>query len=91
MKEIFIRWLVVAREVLTETDQTVDNDGISQRCPGQVSNKNGSFFIGGYELVQDRGTGTLTSAPFKVTHPFGSFLIGGGQDASTRSDFVLLK
>ncbi len=71
--------------------QPVNNDGISQRWPGQVSNKNGNFFIGGYELVQDRGTGTLTSAPFKVTHPFGSFLIGGGQDASTRAEFVLLK
>lgn len=71
--------------------QPVDSDGISQRWPGQISNKNESFFIGGYELVQDRGTGSLTSAPFKVTHPFGSFLIGGGQDASTRAELVLLK
>lgn len=70
--------------------QPVNLDGISQRWQGQVSNKVGDFFIGGYEIVQDAGTGTLTSSPFKVTHPFGSFLFGGGEDKSTRAEVVLL-
>ncbi len=70
--------------------QPVNRDGIAQRWQGQVSNKVGDFFIGGYEIVQDAGTGTLTSSPFKVTHPFGSFLFGGGEDKSTRAEVVLL-
>lgn len=70
--------------------QPVNRDGIAQRWQGQVSNKVGDFFIGGYEIVQDAGTGTLTSSPFKVTHPYGSFLFGGGEDRSTRAEVVLL-
>lgn len=69
-------------------DQPVKTDGISQRWQGQTSNKNGDFFIGGYEIVQDAGTGTLTSTPFKVTHPYGSFLIAGGESPATRVDIL---
>lgn len=71
--------------------QPVRNDGIAQRWPGQVSNKNGDFFIGGYEIVQDRGIGTLTSAAFKVTKPYGSFLFAGGDNSSTRIDVIELR
>ncbi|MFN9718685.1 MAG: PVC-type heme-binding CxxCH protein, partial [Planctomycetota bacterium] len=70
--------------------QPVSRDGISQRWQGQVSNKVGDFFIGGYEIVQDAGTGTLISSPFRVTHPYGSFLFGGGEDKSTRAEVLLL-
>jgi putative membrane-bound dehydrogenase-like protein len=34
-------------------------------------------------------TGTLTSAPFRVTHPYASFLISGGAFSSTRVELVL--
>ncbi|MEJ7592595.1 MAG: PVC-type heme-binding CxxCH protein [Planctomycetaceae bacterium] len=68
--------------------QPVDQDGIAQRWVGQDGNKIGDYFIGGYEVVQDRGVGTLTSVPFKVTHPFGSFLFGGGEAPSTRVDLI---
>ena len=34
-------------------------------------------------------TGTLTSAPFRVTHPYASFLVSGGAFASTRVELVL--
>ncbi|MBS0203217.1 MAG: DUF1080 domain-containing protein [Planctomycetes bacterium] len=68
--------------------QPVKVDGISQRWPGQVSNKQGDFCIAGYEVVQDAGLGTLTSAPIKVTHPYGSFLIGGGEAPSTRVEVL---
>ena len=70
--------------------QPVKVDGISQRWQGQTSNKVGEFFIGGYEIVQDAGTGTLTSGPFKVSHSFGSFLFGGGETPATRVDIIAL-
>jgi len=69
--------------------QPVKHDGISKRWPGQNSNKQGDFFIGGFEIVQDLGTGTLESQTFKATHPFAGFLFGGGQDSSTRAELVL--
>ena len=70
--------------------QPVKVDGIAQRWQGQVSNKNGDFFIGGYEIVGDPGIGTLRSSPFKVTHPYGSFLISGGETPATRVDVILV-
>jgi putative membrane-bound dehydrogenase-like protein len=70
--------------------QPLNVDGISQRWPGQISNKQGDYFIGGYEHALDRGKGTLTSSAFPVSHPWASFLIGGGEDSSTRAEVVLL-
>ncbi len=68
--------------------QPVSQDGIATRWPGQVSNKSGEFFIGGYERVQDAGLGTLTSPPFLVTHPYASFLIAGGSTPATRVEII---
>jgi len=70
--------------------QPVGTDGISQRWPGQVSNKHGDYFVGGFEKVGDSGTGTLTSLAFRVTHPFASFLIGGGNSPATRVDILAI-
>ena len=64
--------------------QPLSHDGIAQRWPGQTSNKSGGFFIGGYELEKDQGVGTLESPWFRVTKPYGGFLIGGGENPSTR-------
>ncbi len=69
-------------------NQPVENNGISARWPGQTSGKSGKFFIGGFEIVQDRGQGTLTSTPFTVTHPYASFLIAGGNTSATRVDII---
>ncbi|MFM7166683.1 MAG: PVC-type heme-binding CxxCH protein [Planctomycetaceae bacterium] len=69
--------------------QPVREDGIAQRWRGQVSGKEGQFFIGGYELVKDAGIGTLTSPAVEVTKPWGSFLIAGGRAESTRVEIVL--
>ena len=69
-------------------DQPVNRDGIANRWRGQSSNKQGDYFIGGFEIVQDGGTGTLKSDPFNVSHPFASFLIGGGDADSTRVEIV---
>lgn len=55
---------------------------------GKFSAHTGQFWIGGFEKLQDGPTGTLTSASFTVTHPFASFLIGGGAHAKTRVELV---
>ena len=64
--------------------QPVDRDGIARRWPGQTSGKIGKYFIGGYEIVGDKGVGTLTSQWFDITAPYGSFLVGGGSLPETR-------
>ena len=71
-------------------DQPIRDDGIASRWPQQTSNKRGGFFVAGFEKVFDAGTGTLTSKPFEVTHPFASYLIAGGQNRSTRVELLLL-
>ena len=49
----------------------------------------GEYWIGGYEKIGDKGTGKLTSSSFEVTHPWASFLIGGGKDPKqTRVEIV---
>ncbi len=55
---------------------------------GKVANHIGNYWIGGYEKLEDAPTGTLTSAPFKVTQPWAAFLIGGGSHAETRVELV---
>ena len=69
--------------------QPVESDTIGQRWGGQVSNKQGRFFIGGYELTRsDKAQGTLTSPWFEATQPFASFLIAGGRSSATRVDVI---
>ena len=68
--------------------QPVKGDAIAARHRGQ-SNHVGEYWIGGYEKLGDKGTGRLTSAAFAATHPWASFLIGGGKDPSqTRVEIV---
>lgn len=43
----------------------------------------GKFWLGSYERIGDKGTGTLTSTSFVVTHPWASFLIGAGRSMKT--------
>lgn len=56
---------------------------------GKRSRLQGEYWIGGYEKYKDPPTGTLTSAPFKVTHPFAAFRVGGGSFKDTRVELVL--
>ena len=44
----------------------------------------GEYWIGTFERDGDPPTGTLTSVPFRVTHPYASFLVGGGNRFETR-------
>ncbi len=58
--------------------QPIKGDTVAARRGDMKSRHQGQFWVGGYEKSGDQPTGTLTSAPFKVTHPWASFLVGGG-------------
>lgn len=55
---------------------------------GKHADRAGEYWIGGFEILRDAPTGTLTSVPFKVTQPWASFLIGGGGLPGTRVEIV---
>ncbi len=59
-------------------DQPIQGDTVAARRGDMTSNHQGKFWIGGYEKHQDKPKGTLTSVPFAVAHPWGSFLVAGG-------------
>jgi putative membrane-bound dehydrogenase-like protein len=69
-------------------NQPVEGDTVAKRRPDMKSNHQGKYWIGGWEKLRDRPVGTLTSVPFKVTHPWASFLIGGGAHAATRLELI---
>lgn len=62
--------------------QPVEGDTVAARKRGN-SQHAGKFWLGGYERIGDKGTGTLTSSSFVATHPWASFLIGAAPDAKT--------
>src|SRR5215510_9794381 len=64
--------------------QPVRGDTVSKRRSDMKSHHQGEYWIGGYELVGDDPQGTLTSVPFKVTQPWCSFLLAGGNWPGTR-------
>jgi putative membrane-bound dehydrogenase-like protein len=70
--------------------QPVKGDTVEARGRGQKSRHTGDWWVGGYESgLGDAGTGTLTSASFAVTHPWASFLVGGGSEvAAVRVEIV---
>ena len=55
---------------------------------GKKADHTGQYWIGGFEKLLDTPKGTLTSKPFKVTQPWASFLLGGGQHKETRVELV---
>lgn len=59
--------------------QPVEGDTVAVRKRGN-SQHAGKFWLGGYERIGDKGTGTLTSSSFVVTHPWASFLVGAGRE-----------
>src|SRR6185369_7530828 len=63
--------------------QPVRGDNVATRRTDMRSRHQGTFWIGTYEIGGDTPQGTLTSAPFKVTQPFASFLIAGGSHENT--------
>jgi putative membrane-bound dehydrogenase-like protein len=68
--------------------QPIKGDTVSKRRADMKSEHEGNYWIGGYELHGDKPQGTLTSAPFKVTHRWAAFLVGGGPHESTCVELV---
>src|SRR5436305_5982745 len=48
--------------------QPVKGDTVHARRGDMRSRHQGEYWVGGYEKLGDKVTGTLTSVPFKVTH-----------------------
>src|SRR3954468_4395487 len=63
--------------------QPVKGDAVNARRNDMRSRHQGQYWIGTYERKRDVPKGTLTSVAFTVTHPYASFLVGGGPHEST--------
>src|SRR5437762_1399172 len=68
--------------------QPVKGDTVSPRRSDMRSGHQGQYWIGTYERKGDKPQGTLTSVGFKITHPWASFLVGGGPHPSTCVELV---
>src|SRR5262249_51796908 len=68
--------------------QPIKGDTVHPRRNDMRSQHQGQFWIGGFEKLGDQPRGTLTSVPFRVTHPWASFLVGGGPHAETCVELV---
>jgi putative membrane-bound dehydrogenase-like protein len=68
--------------------QPIKGDTVAKRRGDMKSRHQGNYWIGGYELHGDKPQGTLTSVAFKVTHPWASFLVGGGPWPETCVELV---
>ncbi len=68
--------------------QPMMGDVVKARRDDFKSNHAGKYWVGTYEVTKDPGQGTLTSASFKVTHPWAVFLVAGGPYPNTRVDLV---
>src|SRR5262245_28122133 len=68
--------------------QPIKGDTVVARRNDMRSEHAGEFWIGTYERKGDTPQGTLTSVPFKVTHKFAAFLIGGGPSDATRVELL---
>lgn len=75
-------------EKLAFADQPIKGDVVAARRNDMRSQHQGDYWIGGFEKKGDPAVGTLTSASFAVTHPFASYLMGGGSHADTRVEIV---
>ena len=63
--------------------QPIKGDTVSKRRNDMKSGHKGEYWIGTYEKAGDPAVGTLTSVPFKVTHPWAVFYVAGGNHDNT--------
>src|SRR5215213_357448 len=68
--------------------QPVKGDAVAARRPDMKSKHAGTYWFGSFEGGTDDATGAITSVSFKVTQPWGSFLVGGGGSDKTRVEIV---
>jgi putative membrane-bound dehydrogenase-like protein len=69
--------------------EPVKDSTIKERWPNQVSGQDGDYYMDGFEGTRDAATGSLSSVPFEVKHPWGSLLVGGGARRTTSVEVVL--
>jgi putative membrane-bound dehydrogenase-like protein len=69
--------------------QPIKGDTVHRRRADSVSGHAGDFWIGTFEREGDGLQGTMTSESFDVTHPWATFLVGGGAHEWTRVEVVL--
>src|SRR6185295_2715279 len=69
-------------------DQPVDGDTVHARRADSISGHQGKYWVGTFEKRGDGVQGTLTSVEFPVTHPYASFLVGGGAGGAQRVEIV---
>ena len=62
------------------TGQPIKGDTVQARRNDMKSGHAGQYWVGTYEVSEDGPRGIITSKPFKVTHPWAKFLIGGGSN-----------
>lgn len=68
--------------------QPIEGDTVYPRRNDNKSQHQGRFWIGGFEKIGDTPRGKLISVPFQVTHPWASFLVGGGPHLETCVELV---
>lgn len=68
--------------------QPIEGDTIHPRRSDSVSGHKGRFWIGTFERMGDDPKGILTSVPFPVTHPYATFLVGGGSGGALGVEVV---
>src|ERR1700677_4129935 len=68
--------------------QPIKGDTVHPRRNDSKRQHQGQYWTGGFDRFGDKPQGTLTSVPFKITHPWGSFLVGGGPWPETCVELV---
>ena len=71
--------------------QPIRGDAVAVRRTDVKSEHQGEYWIGTFEKLGDKATGTLTSVPFVVDKPYASYLVGGGNDNAVRVELFDLQ
>jgi CHAT domain-containing protein len=66
----------------------IRGDEVKDRLGLLQSGFQGRYWVGSFHGRGDESHGTLTSVPFKVSHPWATFLVGGGNRADTGVEIV---
>ena len=70
------------------SEGVVSQDPSPLHDEGAQINPSGKYFISSGGTKNYKHTGTLTSVPFRVTHPYASFKVSGGALEDTRIELV---
>lgn len=70
------------------SEEPVEGDVIFTRTGEGRSAHRGKYWVSSGEVNGHRATGTMTSTSFKVTQPYGSFLVSGGALGGVRVELV---